>query len=355
MPAKYSHVKKRAASARKANNAGHNQHAHSNPHSHAHIHSHRDHRPNPLIDKSISQAMSAVSELERCIARMLLLRYEQDIARLFSTRLFSVSLVHLPTLMMRCIGLCGPGWVAHNADSEDIKDFFRSAIGMDMRQAGERVATKSVLWSYTVLRHFVRTAAQCESRCSSEFFSPPLDRGQALSNGVAICRKRGLHSLHLLPYFPALRAHLDALEAAPSPKFAKPTHLGPLTEGLEALEEACVLKYGSRIGAGGAWDASWRVKVRVGYERLVQTLWRVAHEFDVRGYGLVLREKLTSKWCECGCSTDHLGEVCERTVSEEELESGVRSGKQREWDGRGTANLFSFDDLVLTVHVRRCM
>ena len=286
---------------------------------------------------------------------MLLLRYEQDIARLFSTRLFSVSLVHLPTLMMRCIGLCGPGWVAHNADSEDIKDFFRSAIGMDMRQAGERVATKSVLWSYTVLRHFVRTAAQCESRCLSDLFSPPLDRGQALSNGVAICRKRGLHSLHLLPYFPALRAHLDALEAAPSPKFAKPAHLGPLTEGLEALEEACVFHYGSRIGAGGAWDASWRVKVRVGYERLVQTLWRVAHEFDVRGYGLVLREKLTSKWCECGCSTDHLGEVCERTVSEEELESGVRSGKQREWDGRGTADLFSFDDLVLTVHVRRCM
>jgi len=45
--------------------------------------------------------------------------------------------------------------VSFNYDSEEIKDFFRAAIGMDMRQAGERVATKSVLWSYTALRHFV--------------------------------------------------------------------------------------------------------------------------------------------------------------------------------------------------------
>ena len=37
-----------------------------------------------------------------------------------------------------------------------------------------------------------------------------------------------------------------------------------------------------------------------------------------------------------GCSTDHLGEVYERTVREEENESGVRIGKQKEWDGRGS-------------------
>jgi hypothetical protein len=80
----------------------------------------------------------------------------------------------------------------------------------------------------------------------------------------------------------------------------------------------------------------WRLKVRVGYERLVQSLWRIAREFDVHGYGIVLHEKLTTKWCDCGCSTDHLGEVCERTVREEEEDSGVRSGKQREWDGRGS-------------------
>ena len=59
---------------------------------------------------------------------------------------------------MRCITVGGPGWVAHNADCEDIKDFFRSVVSMELRQSGERVATKSVLWSYTALRDFVRAS-----------------------------------------------------------------------------------------------------------------------------------------------------------------------------------------------------
>jgi RNA polymerase II-associated protein 3 len=162
---------------------------------------------------------------------------------------------------------------------------------------------------------------------------------QALSNNVPVCSKRGLHSLHLLPFFPSLQAHLDTLEAMPPPSFSKPPHLGSLQEGQEALEDACELKYGlmheNALTAGG-WDTDWRAKVRVGYERLAQTLWRVSREFDVRGYGTLLREKLTTKWCECGCSTDHLGEVCERTVREDEEANGVRIGKQKEWDGRGT-------------------
>lgn len=161
-----------------------------------------------------------------------------------------------------------------------------------------------------------------------------------MSNNVPICAKRGLHSLRLLPYYPALKAHLDTLEALPVPTFSKPPHLGSLKEGQDALEDACELKYGriNDMPAHPDWDDSsnWREKVRYGYEKVSQTLWRVAREFDVRGYGLVLREKLTTKWCECGCSTDHLGEVCERTVREDEEESGVRLGKQREWDGRGS-------------------
>ncbi|TFK50192.1 hypothetical protein OE88DRAFT_332467 [Heliocybe sulcata] len=302
MPAKYSHVKKRSTTAplKKSNGNGHHHHG-------------KDHRnPDPHLDRTISQAMTAVSQLEQAIAQVLLIRYEQDIARLFSTHLYSVALVHLPTFVLRCITVGGPGWVATNADSEEVKDFFRACIGMDLRQSGERVATKSVLWSYTALRHF------------------------AMSNNVPICRKRGLHSLRLLPYYSALKAHVDTLQAMPAPAFAKPPHLGPLTEGFEALEDACELKVANQRSAGGAvWDSDWRLKVRTGYERVCQTLWRVAREFDVRGYGLVLREKLTTKWCNCGCSTDHLGEVCERTVREDEEESGVRPGKEREWDGRG--------------------
>ncbi|KAG5652610.1 hypothetical protein H0H81_004392 [Sphagnurus paluster] len=302
MPAKYSHVKKRSASGllKKAGGGGSKDAGHT----------HTKGGPNPHSGRSISKTIPAVSHLERGIARLLLLRYEQDIARLFSTRLYSIALIHLPTFVMRCIALAGPSWLAHNYDCEDIKDFFRAVISMDMRQAGERVATKSVLWSYTALRHF------------------------AMSNNVPICGKRGLHSLRLLDYYPALQAHVDALEAMPPPVFSKPPHLGSLQEGLEALEDACELKY--RLLNDGGWDKDWREKVRYGYERLAQTLWKVAREFDVRGYGNILREKLTEKWCDCGCSTDHLGEVCERTVKEEEEENGVRVGKQREWDGRGS-------------------
>jgi len=142
MAPKYSHVKKRPAPRKKQSNKDKDKDDSSLV-------------PNPQVDRNLTQAFSAVSKLERTIARILLLRYEQDIARLFSTRLYTVSLVHLPTLVMRCVSLGGPGWGAHNADSEEIKDFFRAAISMDMRQAGERVATKSVLWSYTALRHFV--------------------------------------------------------------------------------------------------------------------------------------------------------------------------------------------------------
>ncbi|KAF8636149.1 hypothetical protein AX17_003752 [Amanita inopinata Kibby_2008] len=311
MPAKYSHVKKRSASGllKKGSTNGLLQTTHTmkeTQHGRA---------SNPHVDRGITQAMTAVSQLERAIARILLLRYEQDIARLFSTRLYSISLVHLPTLVMRCISLAGPGWLVHNHDSDEIKDFFRAAISMDMRQAGERVATKTVLWSYTALRHF------------------------ALSNNVHVCSKRGLHSLRLLPYYPALKSHLDTLEAMPAPAFSKPPHLGSLQEGQNALEDACELKF-CRLGELDSypqeWEDDWRPKVRYGYEKLSQTLWRVAREFDVRGYGNVLRDKLTTKWCDCGCSTDHLGEVCERTVREEELEHGVRIGKQREWDGRGS-------------------
>lgn len=146
-----------------------------------------------------------------------------------------------------------------------------------------------------------------------------------------MCQKRGLHSLRLLPHFSALNAHRLELEAMPHATFAKPAHLPSLEESLELIEDD-VTRRKSKVGP--AWD-DWQTKVRIGYERLVDSLWRAAKEFDVRGYGIVLREKLTTKWCDCGCSTDHLGEVCERTVREEEG-SGVRSGKEREWDGRGS-------------------
>ncbi|KAI0696452.1 hypothetical protein BC835DRAFT_1414283 [Cytidiella melzeri] len=301
MPAKYSHVKKRPLK-KSLNGNG----------THTHTSQKENKKPNPLADRSLLKPLSPAAQLERAIAKMLLIRFEQDIARLFSTHIHSVALQQLPTFMARCLTVAGPGWVAINADSEEIKDFFRGAIGMDLRQAGDRVATKSVLWSYTALRHF------------------------ATSNNVHICRTRGLHSHGLLPHYQALEAHLQTLQAAPPATFSKPPHLGPLTAGLRTLEKKYEAKYKKVPVGSSEWDSEWRLKMRIGYERLTETLWRVAQEFDVRGYGTVLREKLSSNWCDCGCSTDHLSEVCERTVKEGEMDSKVRLGKGREWDGRGS-------------------
>lgn len=154
MPAKYSHVKKRSASGLLKKTANSNGQIHTVKDSSAQHHHHHRH-PNPLIDRNITQAMSAVSQLERAISRLLQIRYDIDIARLYSTRLYSLALIQLPTFVMRCIAVGGPGWAAFNSDNEDVKEFFRAVIGMDLRQSGERVATKSVLWSYTMLRHFV--------------------------------------------------------------------------------------------------------------------------------------------------------------------------------------------------------
>jgi hypothetical protein len=176
MPPKYSHVKKRSAAgllkpgASTPTNLIRETYDPNNPHGHQqlyqqHIQLNNNHfpilgiQPNsilPKIDKELSQAMAAVAHLERAIARTLLLRYEYDIARLYSTRVHVISITQIPILVARLTELCGPGWVAHNSENEEIKDFFRAIIGMDMREAGERVATKSVLWSYTALRRFVR-------------------------------------------------------------------------------------------------------------------------------------------------------------------------------------------------------
>ena len=141
---------------------------------------------------------------------------------------------------------------------------------------------------------------------------------QAKSNGISICERRGLHSWQLLPHYDALQSHLASLEAQHPPRFAKPPLLGPPTDALDTLAQAA-------RDSNRAADREWKARVREGYDRVCDTMWRVAREFDVRGYGLVLRQKLVEKWCECGCSTDHLGEVCERTVRAGEEDSGVRA------------------------------
>lgn len=93
--------------------------------------------------------------LERTLSRILLLRYHQDVARLYSRHLVRVCEDILPLFMLDIITLSGPGWFAANARDEEVKNFLRGALAMDLRQAGERVGNKSLIWSYTAVRDFV--------------------------------------------------------------------------------------------------------------------------------------------------------------------------------------------------------
>lgn len=102
-----------------------------------------------------------------------------------------------------------------------------------------------------------------------------------------------------------------------------------------------------------AWH-DWKTKIRLGHGMLMDTLWEVANEFNPAGFGQGIISKLTTNWCECGCSWDWLGEVClfrfaasnnltrcagqitEQMFKDDEDSRPTRTGKEREWDGRGS-------------------
>lgn len=64
----------------------------------------------------------STQEMERTISRIIYLRFQQDVARLFSTHLSYVAYLHLPKLFSSIMPVSGPGWLAVNHGSETIKD-----------------------------------------------------------------------------------------------------------------------------------------------------------------------------------------------------------------------------------------
>ncbi|KAG9013913.1 hypothetical protein FRB94_004293 [Tulasnella sp. JGI-2019a] len=99
--------------------------------------------------------------LEACLSRILLIRLRHDIARLYSGHLVRICEDVLPVLMVDIVALSSPAWLAANArHNEELKGFLRGCIAMDLRQVGERVGTKSLIWSYTAVRDFVSGVAK---------------------------------------------------------------------------------------------------------------------------------------------------------------------------------------------------
>ena len=144
MPPKYAHVKKRPPKKKAARNSTGSAPNHSDHHTQV-IH----------VDLGLCQALTAVAILQRTIAQIFIVRAEQDLVRLFSTHLFYVALIRIPNLVLRCTNAGGSSWLATNADCEEVKELLRSIVAMELRQNGERVSTKSILWTYTALRFFV--------------------------------------------------------------------------------------------------------------------------------------------------------------------------------------------------------
>lgn len=108
------------------------------------------------IESPENAILIARAEVERVISEIMLRRFHMDIARLYSVRLHNVARTRLPLFMSMCTEASGsPGWIAANAREAVVKQFFTRAIAMDLREAGERVPMKSVLWTYTALRDFV--------------------------------------------------------------------------------------------------------------------------------------------------------------------------------------------------------
>ena len=85
----------------------------------------------------------------------------------------------------------GPGWTCANAGNEEIREFFRLQIQVDLRELEDRLWHVSSEWTYTAIRRM------------------------AISNGVIIS-PAGLRVTELLTLVPLLEAMCEGLENAPT-------------------------------------------------------------------------------------------------------------------------------------------
>ncbi|KAG8859317.1 hypothetical protein FRB96_004532 [Tulasnella sp. 330] len=309
--------------------------------------SHTSSTPSKPYDHHPSLPPPSSPALEACLSRILLIRLRHDIARLYSGHLVRVCEDVLPILMVDIVALSSPGWLAANArQSEELKAFLRSCIAMDLRQVGERVGTKSLIWSYTAVRDF------------------------AVARNIPLCPRSGIHSYSLVPHTNKLKAHLQTLEALPPPTFYKPHTMGRLLPNFDVIEKHCEARVRRMIFAcrkdegvyPSAYECTsddeeegeekeekeerrrllppawrdWKVKIKIGYDMLVTALWETANEFNPAGFGAGLTDRLTTSWCDCGCSWDWLGEIAEKMFHKDIDSRPNRTGKEREWDGRGS-------------------
>lgn len=241
-------------------------HAHKHEHQH-HYHGHEHARGCPHMDRCISQTAPAMAKLERTISRILLIRFQQDIVRL------SIYIM-LPSSTFRRV------WSAWAVRAGSLRT--SSATRSRTSSAGRfpwTCARQETAWRPRACSGQHRSATSCECPVSFPSFSPSV--------------------------VPFLRRFLHGIP----PLFA--TCFGPMTESIREIIKACRTKY----AAEGAGRVQPPLRATIPRGRRVWRA-RVRAAAAARDTGVEM--------------TDHLSEVCERTVRLEEEESGVTSGKERE-------------------------
>lgn len=133
----------------------------------------------------------ARNQIDKLLSRIFFLRFYEDAARLYSTRLTLIAKERLPYLIQNIIAAgAGPGWACINAASDEIREFFRLQIQVDFRELEDRIYHISSEWTYTAIRRM------------------------AITNGVNVS-PAGLRASDLLKLVPLLEAMCKGLENAP--------------------------------------------------------------------------------------------------------------------------------------------
>lgn len=144
-----------------------------------------------MLAGQTSTSIPHLVQIDRLLSRIFFLRFYEDAARLYSTRLTLIAKERLPYLIQNIIAAGGgPGWACINAASDEIREFFRLQIQVDFRELEDRVYHISSEWTYTAIRRM------------------------AMTNGVSVS-PAGLRASDLLKLVPLLEAMCEGLENAP--------------------------------------------------------------------------------------------------------------------------------------------
>ncbi|GAA96094.1 uncharacterized protein L969DRAFT_94322 [Mixia osmundae IAM 14324] len=260
---------------------------------------------------------ATMEEIDGILSKIFLERFKQDACRLYATRIERVARSKLPRLIEKLLALCGPGWIAANAYTSEIQEYYRTHILADLRELDDRIWTNSAEWVYTAVRRRVISAG----------FLIPYD---------------GLAPADLPAIMPSLRAMLKQIEACPKPVCGSLPQFPPVK-----LDQTTLMRFAqskAKLAKNDPAWRNWRAKLELGLARMIDSLWETVGEFDVPtfGQGVTMAFQTRNAGIKGWETTQRFESIIfeeEEERAERELATGAkRSGKRRAdegGDGRG--------------------